>query len=100
MNAPDNGSDRCTVINEGNNGSLADPSFLNYHSFAPSKNGPLNESSNILLVYRLDEMRRMESTNFALAFVCLAVCGMNAALVLVNWVNSQSEDDPPVAERT
>ena len=100
MNAPDNGSDRCTVINEGKHGSLADPSFLNYQSFTPSKNGPLNESSNILLVYRLDEMRRMESTNFALAFVCLAVCGMNAALVVVNWVNSQSEDDPPVAERT
>ena len=32
---------------------------------------PLNFSSNILLVYRLDEMRRMLNTNLTLAMICL-----------------------------
>ena len=31
----------------------------------------LNYSSNILLVYRLNEMRRMETVNFTLAMACL-----------------------------
>lgn len=96
--------DRCTVINDGDNDNVADPGFLNYQAFAPKNkptyDGPLNKSSNILLVYRLDEMRHMENVNFCLAFVCLAVCGMNAALVIVNYVNSHNEDDPPVVERT
>ena len=33
--------------------------------------GPLNFSSNILLVYRLNEMRHLESVNFTLAILCL-----------------------------
>jgi hypothetical protein len=33
--------------------------------------GPLNCSYNILLVYRLNEMRNMENLNFALAIACL-----------------------------
>ena len=40
---------------------------------SPTKGGgePLNFSSNILLVYRLDEMRRMLNTNLTLAMICL-----------------------------
>lgn len=49
--------------------SITEPSFK-------EKNGgkatvALNYSSNILLVYRLDEMRRMETVNFTLAMACL-----------------------------
>jgi len=42
-------------------------------SSSPTKGGgePLNFSSNILLVYRLDEMRRMLNTNLTLAMICL-----------------------------
>ena len=36
-----------------------------------SPEGPLNWSSNILLVYRLHEMRHIESVNFNLAIACL-----------------------------
>ena len=44
--------------------------------FKKEKNGgkatvALNYSSNILLVYRLNEMRRMETVNFTLAMACL-----------------------------
>ena len=61
--------------------------------------GQLNYSSNSLLVYRLNEMRSMEDTNFALALLCLTYCGMNMALIVINHVNSQ-EDDPVVSEKT
>ncbi len=40
-------------------------------AFAAIPMGPLNCSYNILLVYRLNEMRHMENLNFALAIACL-----------------------------
>jgi hypothetical protein len=33
--------------------------------------GAINCSNNILLVYRLNEMRHMENLNFTLAIICL-----------------------------
>ena len=66
--------------------------------------GQLNYSSNSLLVYRLNEMRSMEDTNFALALLCLTYCGMNMALIVINHVNSQEKEDgggvPVVSEKT
>ncbi len=40
-------------------------------AFAAIPMGPLNCSYNILLVYRLNEMRQMENLNFGLAIACL-----------------------------
>ncbi len=65
---------RCTIINEGKNDgdeitgaiSMGAPGFA-----AIPTSGQLNCSYNILLVYRLNEMRHMENLNFALAVACL-----------------------------
>mmetsp|Transcript_3241 Transcript_3241/g.8267 ORF Transcript_3241/g.8267 Transcript_3241/m.8267 type:complete len:325 (+) Transcript_3241:254-1228(+) len=64
-----------------------------------SSDGPLNFSSNILLVYRLNEMRHMEGVNFILAILCLVFCGINIALIVVNYVNSFNLEDPPISEK-
>ena len=97
MNATDEDNDHCTD-DDAPNGSF------DYRAYPPQRppddGGSLNVSSNILLVYRLDEMRRMENINFVLAILCLLYCGMNVALIIVNYVNSHNEDDPPVSERT
>lgn len=67
----------------------------------PTKSdGPLNYSSNILLVYRLAEMRHMENVNFTLAIFCLIYCGINVALIVINYVNSHNKDSPPVSDKS
>ena len=71
-----------------------------------SDGGVLNFSSNILLVYRLAEMRASASINLWLALLCLAYCGVNVALLYVNYVNSLSDgaqagvedEEKPVSE--
>ncbi len=60
---------------------------------------PLNSSQNVLLVYRLNEMRSLERINFTLAIACLVYCGINIALIIVNYVNSQHREDPPISEK-
>jgi uncharacterized membrane protein len=60
---------------------------------------PLNSSQNVLLVYRLNEMRSLERVNFTLAIACLVYCGINIALIIVNYVNSQHREDPPISEK-
>ncbi|KAL7447421.1 hypothetical protein ACHAXM_010631 [Skeletonema potamos] len=60
---------------------------------------PLNSSQNVLLVYRLNEMRSLERINFILAIACLVYCGINIALIIVNYVNSRHQEDPPISEQ-
>ena len=60
----------CPIINKDENdddvaGTMGAPGF------AAIPTGPLNCSYNILLVYRLNEMRHIENLNFALAIACL-----------------------------
>ena len=52
---------------------------------------PLNQSSNILLVYRLQDMRSLASINFVLALLCLGYCAINMVLILVNYLNSRAD---------
>lgn len=94
---------RCTVINEID---VEDDSidFNDYKSYQQeSELAPqqkiLNTSQNVLLVYRLDEMKSLESLNFTLAVACLVYCGINIALIVVNYVNSQDQENPPISER-
>ena len=69
---------------------------------------PLNFATNILLVYRLEEMRRSATLNNLLALLCLAYCGVNVTLIYVNYVNSHidttndndNDDDLPVSDLT
>ena len=68
----------------------------------PLKKKTLNSSHNVLLVYRLDEMRSLERVNFTLAIACLIYCGINIALIIVNYVNSTSQNhmEPrPISEK-
>lgn len=114
MNPTEKDSGRCTVVkkrDENSNGDALvdcqattkrdDNIALRSLLLTPanSDNGPLNFSSNILLVYRLHEMRHMENVNFTLAIACLVYCGINVALIVTNYANS-CEEDPPVSEHT
>ena len=94
---------RCTVINEID---VEDDSidFNAYKSYQEEselvpQQKILNTSQNVLLVYRLDEMKSLESLNFTLAVACLVYCGINIALIVVNYVNSQDQENPPISER-
>ena len=99
------GKKRCTVVNE----EEIDDNNINgvfnvYKSYQDEveqgqKQRILNSSQNVLLVYRLNEMRSLERVNFALAIACLVYCSINIALIIVNHVNSQNPEDPPISEK-
>ena len=67
---------------------------------------PLNQSTNVLLAYRLDALSAMSTSNFVLAVICLFFCGLNIALVYFNYRLNRgdaSEDDPslcPITDKT
>ena len=98
---------RCNVINEKDlvvDDDNIDGVFNVYKSYQEEtelgqQQKILNSSQNVLLVYRLDEMRSLERVNFALAIACLVYCGINIALIIVNYVNSQNQEDPPISEK-
>ena len=48
---------------------------------------PTNHSTNILMLYRLQEMQASATCNLWLAFLCLIYLGTNITLVCVNYVN-------------
>jgi hypothetical protein len=52
---------------------------------------PLNQSDNVLLVYRLNEMQSNSTLNFTLALLCLCYCGVNMVLIAVNYVNARAD---------
>ena len=106
MSAINRSSDCCTVINPDAEGNITNNSSINgvkYQALSINDNsggggGPLNHSMNVLLVYRLNEMRHMENVNFMLAIACLSYCGINFALIVINYVNAH-EEEPPVPEK-
>eukprot|EP00566_Odontella_aurita_P019963 CAMPEP_0113528598 /NCGR_PEP_ID=MMETSP0015_2-20120614/1931_1 /TAXON_ID=2838 /ORGANISM="Odontella" /LENGTH=291 /DNA_ID=CAMNT_0000427143 /DNA_START=191 /DNA_END=1063 /DNA_ORIENTATION=- /assembly_acc=CAM_ASM_000160 len=103
MNASRNAkksSSVCSMVQGNENGAERNEnSAFPYETFASTpEEQPLNVSTNVLLVYRLDEMRHLENVNFALAMMCLAYCGINITLVGVNYVNSHN-DHPPVSDK-
>jgi hypothetical protein len=54
---------------------------------------PLNQSNNVLLVYRLEEMKSNSTLNFGLALLCLCYCAVNMVLMAVNYMNVQMAND-------
>ena len=100
---------RCTVIKEEDEDNLSNIGgiFSTYESYQDESeleqqqrtDLPLNTSQNVLLVYRLNEMRSLERVNFTLAIACLVYCGINIALIIVNYVNSKHPDDPPISDK-
>ena len=96
-------NDRCTIIN-GEEDISGNGVYNSYYSnFKDSSSEQpqriLNTSQNVLLVYRLHEMKSLERVNFTLAIACLVYCGINIALIVVNYVNSINPDDPPINEK-
>lgn len=91
----------CKVIREGPEGGGDEETPLFKPVIPPAAVAPLNQSNNVLLVFRLHEMRQCENVNIALAFLCLAYCGTNVALIITNYVDSQYDDpeDKPVPEK-
>lgn len=67
---------------------------------APKAEGILNESQNILLLFRLEDFRRRSHINFWLALICLLCCGVNIGLLLLNYVLHNDPNPPAVSERT
>ena len=99
------GKKRCTVVNEEEIDDNNINGVLNvYKSYQDEveqgkQQRILNSSQNVLLVYRLNEMRSLERVNFTLAIACLVYCSINIALIIVNHVNSQNPEDPPISEK-
>ena len=60
-------------------------------SFIVYNKHPLNQSSNVLLVYRLQDMRASAFINFVLALLCLGYCAVNMVLILINYLNAKAE---------
>ncbi|KAL9180478.1 hypothetical protein ACHAXT_010931 [Thalassiosira profunda] len=100
MSSANNGSDGCCKVikSADENGAFGSYQQLTSRPDSspgpPSPDGPLNYSSNVL-----NEMRHMENVNFVLALACLVYCGINVALIVVNYVNSNHSVDPPVPEK-
>ena len=61
----------CKVIRDGPEGGDDEETPLFKTAIPPAAVTPLNQSNNVLLVFRLNEMRQCENINIALAFLCL-----------------------------
>ena len=60
----------------------------------------LNSSSNILLLFRLEDFQRRSKLNFWLALVSLLCCGVNIGLVCLNYTMNNDPNPPLVSDRT
>jgi hypothetical protein len=66
----------------------------------PKADGILNESQNILVLFRLEDFRRRSHVNFWLALACLLCCGINIGLFTLNYTLHHDPNPPLVSERT
>lgn len=79
------------AVENGEKRALILPSPQKPYTFVDYNVQPLNQSSNVLLVYRLQDMRMSASINFILALLCLGYCGINMVLILVNYLNAKAD---------
>ena len=61
----------CKVISDGPGEAGDEETPLYKPVIPPAAVAPLNQSNNVLLVFRLHERRQCENVNMALAFLCL-----------------------------
>lgn len=66
----------------------------------PKVDGILNESSNVLLLFRLEDFQKRSNVNFWLALLSLVCCGVNMMLLYLNYALNHDEEPPNVPERT
>ena len=70
------------------------------------KNEPINQSTNILLVSRLQSLQSMSNANFMISLFCLIYFGINVTLFYCNYCidknsvdkNSVDDKDPPISD--
>lgn len=60
----------------------------------------LNSSSNILLLFRLEDFQRRSKLSFWLALVSLLCCGVNIVLVCLNYTLNNVPNPPLVSDKT
>jgi hypothetical protein len=60
----------------------------------------LNESTNVLLLFRLDDFHRRSKLNFWLALMSLLCCAVNIGLFCLNYTLNNDPNPPHVSERT
>jgi hypothetical protein len=63
----------------------------------PRRLAKLNESPNVILLFRLQLLRNMSDTNFLLAVLTLAYIGVNVVMTIFNNLDRNDENcgDPP-----
>ena len=59
----------------------------------------MNDSSNVLLQYTLQDLDRRAESNFWLGLICLGVCAVNVVLVYLNWCMHHTHPHPKVSKR-
>ena len=64
-----------------------------------SEKGPLNTSSNVILLYRMHELRMLSSVNFGLAMAVLLYLGLNVVLFVLNLLDHNDDDCAAAARR-
>ena len=60
----------------------------------------MNETSNVLVQYTLQDLDRRAESNFWLGIVCLAVCAINMVLLFLNWSLHHADPAPHVSHKT
>ena len=64
-----------------------------------NNNATVNDSSNVLLQYTLQDLDRRAESNFWLGLICLGVCAVNVVLVYLNWCMHHADPHPKVSKR-
>ena len=64
------------------------------------ENCALNESTNVLLLFRLDDFHRRSKLNFWLALMSLLCCAVNIGLFCLNYTLNNDPNPPLVSKRT
>ena len=62
---------------------------------------PINQSTNVLLVSRLQSLQSISKANFAIALLCLVYFGINSTLLYCNYcisVATPHGQDPPISD--
>lgn len=62
-------------------------------------NAIVNDSSNVLLQYTLQDLDRRSENNFWLGLICLGVCAVNMVLVYLNWCMHYADPHPNISKK-
>mmetsp|Transcript_15376 Transcript_15376/g.30833 ORF Transcript_15376/g.30833 Transcript_15376/m.30833 type:complete len:446 (+) Transcript_15376:46-1383(+) len=78
-----------TQISENDPLAIAEAGLQERRVSLPAK---LNESPNVILLYRLQSLRTMSDTNFFLAVLTLIYVGINTVMIVLNYLDNENGD--------